>query len=902
MSTTLAGMSLEEKAAQMMMIAETGYPRNPRSETALELVEAIRDHGVGGLVLMRSEVGTIPSLLNELQNEARIPLLVAMDMERSLAFRVRRGTVDLPFAMAVGATRSEDAARFLGEVTAREGRALGIHWAFAPVVDVNNNPDNPVINIRSFGEDPELVARLGAAFIRGAHDGGLLTSAKHFPGHGDTAVDSHLELPVIGADRKRLETVEWPPFREAIAAGVDSVMVGHMAVPALDPSGRPATLSSSLNSEILRDEMGFRGLIVTDAMEMEGVGSAWIGEATVDAVRAGADVILMPPDLRVAIQSLVRGVEEGQLEEERIDRSVRLILETKARLGLNRDRLVDLEAGALEVGRPEDIQRATEIAAASITVVRNDGGLLPLEAEEPLRILHVVMPDDSGFPAGEFRARRIEVQTITLGDEVLEERADEILEGVEDFTHILVSASFYREAISESLVELLERLAETDVPMIVASFGSPYLLAELPEVPAYICTFGFSETSRQAAVSALFGEIDVRGRLPVTLSEEHPYGQGIEIPRRAMTLRTAPPEDAGFRPGGMDEVDRVLEQFVEEGAFPGGVLAVGYRGTLVRLYPFGRFSYDEDAPTVEATTIYDLASLTKVVATTTMAMILVDEGRLDLDKKVQDFLPLFAGSGKEAVTVRHLLTHTSGIDWWAPLYEEIQGPEKYLQRIQAMELVYEPGTEYKYSDLGIILLGEILSRVAGRPLDEFVRERVFEPLSMTDTLYRPGEDRLPRIAPTELDAWRGRVVHGEVHDENAFALGGIAPHAGLFSTAGDLARFVQMLLNGGVLEHHRIVSRGTVELFTRRTGGVLDSTRALGWDTKSPEHSTAGSFFSPDSFGHTGFTGTSIWVDPERELFVILLTNRVHPTRENQLIREARPAVADAVVKALVEP
>jgi len=333
--TTLAGMSLEEKAAQMIMIAETGYPRNPRSETALELVEAIRNRGVGGLVLMRSEEATIPRLLNELQTEARIPLLVAMDMERSLAFRVRRGTVDLPFAMAVGATRSEDAARFLGEVTAREGRALGIHWAFAPVVDVNNNPDNPVINIRSFGEDPELVARLGAAFIRGAHAGGLLTSAKHFPGHGDTAVDSHLELPVIGADRERLETVEWPPFREAIAAGVDSVMVGHMAVPALDPSGRPATLSASLNSEILRDEMGFRGLIVTDAMEMEGVGSAWIGEATVDAVRAGADVILMPPDLRVAIQSLVRGVEEGQLEEERIDRSVRLILETKARLGLN---------------------------------------------------------------------------------------------------------------------------------------------------------------------------------------------------------------------------------------------------------------------------------------------------------------------------------------------------------------------------------------------------------------------------------------------------------------------------------------------------------------------------------------------------------------------------------------
>jgi uncharacterized protein YbbC (DUF1343 family)/CubicO group peptidase (beta-lactamase class C family) len=337
---------------------------------------------------------------------------------------------------------------------------------------------------------------------------------------------------------------------------------------------------------------------------------------------------------------------------------------------------------------------------------------------------------------------------------------------------------------------------------------------------------------------------------------------------------------------------------VEDGAFPGGVVAVGHRGTLAHLYPFGRLSYDADAPAVEADTIYDLASLTKVVATTTMAMILVDEGRLDLDEKVQDFLPLFRGPDKEKVTVRHLLTHRSGVDWWAPLYEEIEGPEAYLERIQAMELAYEPGTDYTYSDLGMILLGEILARVSGQPLEEFVRQRVFAPLAMTDTLYRPGEDRLARIAPTELDEWRGRMVRGEVHDENAFALGGVAPHAGLFSTAGDLSRFAQMLLNGGVLAHRRIVSRDTVELFTRCAGDE-GSTRALGWDTKSPENSTAGSFFSPRSFGHTGFTGTSMWIDPDRELFLILLTNRVHPTRENQLIRQARPAVADAVINAL---
>jgi CubicO group peptidase (beta-lactamase class C family) len=347
-----------------------------------------------------------------------------------------------------------------------------------------------------------------------------------------------------------------------------------------------------------------------------------------------------------------------------------------------------------------------------------------------------------------------------------------------------------------------------------------------------------------------------------------------------------------------EEVDRLLDGYRERGAFPGGVLAVGHRGGLLHLHPFGRLTYEEDAPPVTADTLYDLASLTKVVAPTTMAMILVDEGKLDLDQAVQELLPGFQGAGKEAVTVRHLLTHSSGLPALAPLYKEIQGREPYLERIQAMDLVYPTGSRSTYSDLGMILLGEILERAAGQPLETFVRTRVLDPLEMRGTLFLPPAALLPRIAPTEIDPWRGRLVHGEVHDENAFAMGGVAPHAGLFGTAGDLARFARMLLNRGTLDGRRIMSRQTVDLFTRRAG-IPDSDRALGWDTKSAEGSSAGTLFSPSSFGHTGYTGTSLWIDPERGLFVILLTNRVHPTRENNLIREVRPAVADAVVRAL---
>ncbi len=369
----------------------------------------------------------------------------------------------------------------------------------------------------------------------------------------------------------------------------------------------------------------------------------------------------------------------------------------------------------------------------------------------------------------------------------------------------------------------------------------------------------------------------------------------------------------GFRPGGLEAVDAVVEAAVAARAFPGGVLAVGRDGALVHLRAFGRLSYDPGAAEVATDTLYDLASLTKVVVTTTLSMILVDEGKLDLDARVHAFFPAFAGPAKERVTVRHLLTHSGGLQWWAPLHKEVQGKPAYLERIVAMDLAYEPGAKSVYSDLGIILLGDILERVGGTPFEEMARQRVLQPLAMKDAQYRPPAALLPRIAPTENDPWRGRVVRGEVHDENAFALGGVAPHAGLFATAPDLAHLAQMLLDGGSFGGKRIVSRATVELFTERAG-VPVSSRALGWDTPTdesgqrsstpgqPGYSSAGSLFSARSFGHTGFTGTSMWMDPERGLYVILLTNRVHPTRDNNAIREARAQVADAVVRALDRP
>jgi beta-glucosidase-like glycosyl hydrolase/CubicO group peptidase (beta-lactamase class C family) len=907
---TLARLTPAQKAAQLVAVRADGLHHHPASSDARRLDRLVRELGVGTVVVFESEVASLPQRLNALQQAAPLPLLVAADMERGMAFRIARGVVPLPYAMAVGATGSESAARFAGEVAAREGRALGVHWAFAPVADVNSNPANPIINIRSFGESPGRVGQLAAAFIRGAREGGLLTTAKHFPGHGDTAVDSHLSLATIRGDRGRLDSVELAPFRSALEAGVDAVMLGHIAAPALDPSGVPATLSQPIADQLLRGELGFEGLIVTDALEMGGLGSAWTGEATLRAIRAGADMVLLPPNPDVAVQSIVRAVAEGELSQERVDRSALRVLAAKERLGLHEDRLVDAARLSADVARPGDVASALKLAEASITLVRNAGGVLPLRAEGRLRLLHVVLSSDArdrdlrGILEEELNARGLEVEHLRLGPEISEATADEVAAAAGRATHVVVSAfARVRGAkgtadMRPSLAGLVRRLAGGPNPVVVTSFGSPYLLGQFPEVDAYLCAYGGAESSQRAAVGALFAEFPVTGRLPVGIPDLASAGEGIQLARQEMALREGTPQSAGFRPDGLEPVDRLLEAGVAARVFPGAVVAVGRRGILAHLRSFGRLDYEPGAAAARPDTIYDLASLTKVIATTTAAMILVDQGELELDRPVRAYLPAFRGDGRDAVTVQDLLAHSSGLDWWAPLYMELRGREAYLARIQQMPLVYPPGSRSLYSDLGWFLLGEIVRRVSGEELDELTRDRIFAPLGMEETCFRPREGLAPRIAPTERDPWRGRLLRGEVHDENAFALGGVAPHAGLFGTAPDLARFAQMLLNGGVYAHQRIVRRGTLEHFTTRAG-VPGSTRALGWDTPSEEGSTAGALFSRRSFGHVGFTGTSIWIDPERELFLILLTNRVHPTRETQGIREVRARVADAVIRGL---
>jgi beta-N-acetylhexosaminidase len=918
---TLGKMTLREKLGQMLMVYYFGVFTSIESPEYKELLRQVERNHVGGLIvgttrgplgIERSQVYPTAVITNDLQKRATVPLLIGADFESGTGMRLDEGT-SFPSAMAIGATGDPNLAYLVGKTIALEARAAGVHWIFAPDADVNSNPDNPIINIRSFGEDPESVAEYVTKFVHGVEQNGALATAKHFPGHGNVSVDSHLAVAVVPGGRAELEGTELVPFRAAITSRVSSIMPGHLSVPALEPDrSLPATLSSNILTGLLRGEMKFRGLIVTDAMDMGGVTSLYPpGEAAVRSIEAGADVLLMSPVPDAAIAGLEAAVESGRLAAKRIDESVRRILQAKARLGLDKERLVDVSKVNQKFGLPEYGAQAQDIADRGVTLLRDSPRLLPLDVSRPLRVLLVSLSADPDPYPGE----TIEPELRAVVDSLKALRADtqfstaSILKlPLPDSYDVAIAALFVRVTdrkgnvgFPEDQQSIVNQLLAAGKPTVVVCFGSPYLIERFPNAHTWLAEFSTNDVSQRAAARALFGQVAISGRIPVTVPGTVKREDGLRVAANPMTLHPASAEMSDRLQPAYDLLDRA----VADGAFPGGVLGVGWNNQFA-LHPFGKLSRGAKSPTVTADTIYDVASLTKPIVTTTAVMTLVQQGELELDAPVRRYLPEWAAAAKsdpdtswrEQVTVRMLLLHDSGLPGHEDFYKDAKGHDAILARVVATPLAYRPGRQIEYSDLGFLVLGEIVERLTGEPLDQFANQALFTPLELTDSLFNPPHALRPRIAPTENDlTYRRRLIRGEVHDENAWAMGGVAGHAGLFSTAGDVAAFAQMLLNGGSYAHHRLLARATIEEFTRREA-VGDSARALGWDVPV-QPSSSGVYLSSRSFGHTGFTGTSLWIDPTRWLFIILLTNRVNPTRANEKIRQVRPALHDAVLQAL---
>jgi beta-glucosidase-like glycosyl hydrolase/CubicO group peptidase (beta-lactamase class C family) len=861
----------------------------------------------------KSQAYATAVLNNQLQSKAKLPLLIGADFERGTGMRLDDGT-SFPTAMALAAGGNPADAYTMGKITALEARAVGIQWIYAPVSDVNNNPGNPIINTRSFGEDPHKVADFVTQFVRGVEENGGLATAKHFPGHGDTAADSHIDLPVIPANRERLESLELVPFRAAIAAGAGSIMTGHLSVPAFEPdTNTPATLSHNILTGVLRDELHFQGLVVTDAMDMGGITVRYApGEAAVRAVLAGADALLMPPVPDAAFEGLQAAVRSGRISIERLDASVRRILEAKAMLGIDKTRIVDINAINQKLGSVAWQAEAQNISDRGITLLRDTPKVLPIDGTKPNRALLLAFYADPEPYPGEDLERELKSRF----DSVTTLRADTRF--INASTLKLPDPSTYDTAILALFVRVSDRKGNVDVPaeqqavadqlyktgktVITLGFGSPYLIERFPLAQTWLAAFGISDVAQISMARAMFGELPIKGKLPVTIpGVDMKAGFGVEVAANPMTLEKTDVRGEAL----LRQAYTVVENAIADKAFPGATLAVGNKDK-VAIHAFGNLSYDANSPAVDVRTMYDIASLTKVVVTTTLVAKLVEGDfpvGLDLDAKVERYLPEWAADPnakdiewRHRVTVRHLMTHTSGLPPFKEYWRTSTSKQETLRRIFIEPLDYEPGTKEVYSDLGIILTAEIIERLTGRPLDELAKTYIFGPLGMKDSMYRPPKTLWSWIAPTEIDNnLRHRLVQGEVHDENAFSIGGVSGHAGVFATAPDLAAFCQMLLNGGVYGHQRILKRATVAEFTLPQQ-LSSGTRTLGWAVPT-EGGSSGHYFSKRTFGHTGFTGTSIWIDQERQIFVVFLTNRVNPTRENMKIAKVRVALHDAVMQ-----
>lgn len=912
---TLATLTLRDRVAQMVMVWVLGDYTSTTDSSFAQARSLVADDHVGGVVMSLGSPIEVAAKVNDLQRAARVPLIVASDLEPGLG-RLEGGAFApslytggsatiLPSAMAIGASGSEANAEAAGRITGLEARAIGIQLVFAPVVDVNNNPANPVINTRSFGEDPQTVARLSAAFVRGLQSAGAAATAKHFPGHGDTDTDSHLALPVVRSNRVRLAEVELAPFRSVVGAGIAGIMSAHIALPAISGDSVPATLAEPIMTGLLRDTLGFRGLAVTDAMTMQGIGKGYSNEqSAVLAIQAGSDILLMPTDTKRAIDAVVAAVERGAITPARIDASVRRILELKARTGVARHPIVSLDSLRMVVGSADHRATARRIAREAITLLRDERSLVPMRNGPPTVIVNYAGEQDvmagREFVA-ELRQTLGTARVVRVAPGTPRPQLDSAVRmGERVVVHALVRTveGEGRFVLGPAFAKWLDSLTETHEVFVVAA-ANPYILREVPRVTAYIATFGRAPALEQAAARVLAGTAPATGRSPVSLPGFFSRGDGLMRPfvgvRDGAGDGASSAELVGTPNASplTDTLRTILDAAVRDSAFPGAYAVVGRRSGIIAEYGAGHLDWSP-SPVPDSRTLWDMASLTKVTALTSVIMQLVEAKRVNLDAPVQHYLPTWIGPNKAKVTIRHLLTHSSGLPAWRPVYKEAFDTAAAMRLVSETPLDTLPGVRMVYSDLGAILLGEVVRAVTGERLDAYAAKHVFGPLKMSDTRYLPLRSDSARIAPTEIDPWRGRHLRGEVHDENAFALGGVSAHAGLFSTAADVARLARAYLGGGTLDGARIWSAATVRQFTTVQDSNF-SNRALGWETPNGTNS-AGRLMKRPAFGHTGFTGTSIWIDPANDLFVVLLTNRVNPTRANTKITRVRQALADAAV------
>lgn len=869
------GMKLEEKIGQLMVVR---VPRDMKKKEQRKFEKLITQSKVGGVCFF---VGTAERELEQtkrFQGMADVPLLVCLDAEWGLGMRLK-DCYDFPRQMTLGAMpeREDGLIQRMGEEIGRQCRNMGVNVNFAPVADLNSNANNPVIGVRSFGSNREKASKKGTQYFMGLQSQHVSTTAKHFPGHGDTDVDSHLDLPVVNHSKQEIDTMDSYPFRRLAENGIRGMMVAHLQVNALDNTpNMPSTLSPKVMS-YLRNEVGFEGIVFTDGMDMKGVTKHYKdGVAEVMSLKAGADVMLLPPDVEAAIKAVKEEAERDTAFAREIDAKCRRMLEEKYWCGLS-----DLNLDALHVPTKENEQRSEsiseDIARNALTLVRNEGGVFPIKEEDKVERVPVGYGDSCVTSLA-----MVMEDGLTLRQHI--EDADKVLINLYASTEPTSRRDYgvtpERKAIIDSICML-----NANVALVV--FGSPFALKYWPkdsvaDPAGIVVAYENIPVMRQAARRAK----EYFGTLPVNVAG-YEEGYSWQMPRQESNpyeLLAAANMDLEC----FIKIDSVAQAGIAAKAYPGCQVLVAKGGKVVYNRAYGRQTYDDNSPLVDTNTVYDLASLTKVTATTFAVMKLVDAGKVKLDDKLCRYLPYLRHTNKKNITIREALSHFARLKAFDAYWKNVDGESKdsIISQIVASKL--GPRHKYVYSDLGFILLGDMVEYVSGQSLDVFMQKQFFAPMGMASTMFQPLKHGMDssRIAPTEKDPdKRSGTLRGQVHDPNAAAMGGVSGNAGLFSTATDIVKLYQMMLNGGAFNGRQYLSEEVIGEFNQKYYAKYGNRRALGYDKPlANPHGNTAPEVSQSSFGHTGFTGTMVWADPDKDLIFIFLSNRVYPSaKENKL-------------------
>jgi len=907
----------QQRLAQLFMVAAYS---NKDAKHVAELEKLVTEQGIGGLIYFQGGPLRQAKQCNYLQSKAKLPMLIAMDAEWGLGMRLD-STISYPRQMTLGAISDNDVVFRFGEEVARQMRRMGMHINFAPVVDVNSNPDNPVIGTRSFGEQKVNVSNKGVAYTKGMQKHRVLACAKHFPGHGDTDTDSHHTLPVIRHKYARIDSLELYPFRQLIANGVGSMMVAHLDIPALDTvKNRASTLSPKIVTGLLKDSLGFEGIIFTDALNMKGVSKFYKpGEVDLLALLAGNDVMLFAEDVPTAIAKITAAIAEGRISQAEIDARCRKLLHLKAWAGLDKYRPIELKNlyEDLNDGRARAVMN--EVVAASMTLLINRDSIVPIRNLSDQRIASVVVGDAGGTVFQRTLSRYAPIDHFTLQQSFTEGDAKALMKELEGYGRVIVSihglsskrAQNY--GVTPLLLNLVNSISQKS-KTIVNVFGNPYALARMPgleNADAVLFSFEKNAESEHYAAQAIFGGIGVSGTLPVTANRNFPLGMGMITKKIRMAYGV--PEQVGMSAKGLAKIAPIVKKAISEKAMPGAQVLVAKDGMVVYEQTFGTHTY-EDKRAVEWNDIYDLASITKVAASLASFMTLVDKHGVDVDDKVSDHLKHLKFTNKKSITFRDMLAHYAQLKAWVPFYnhtmrkgqpdsvyyaknqsdafphrvaENLYMRKDYPDTVRKMidDSDLRPVREYKYSDLGYFYIRDIIEQKTKMGLDEYAAKTFYDRLGLQHLGYHPRRKfPLDRIVPTEYDmTYRKQLVHGDVHDQSAAMFGGVGGHAGLFSNANDLAVMMQMFLNRGKYGGERFISTSTIDEFIKCQFCKEGNRRGIGFDKPEPagKGGPTCDCVSYLSFGHTGFTGTMAWADPENGVVYIFLSNRVYPDAEN---------------------